>query len=658
MPDAARDPGTHKNVWEQFVASGGAVPTNGADSSRSVGTQSRLLGEVLVDRGVLDPAELDMALGIQAHSGTRLGRVLTALGLCHRLELADALAEAWGLSRLNVADVEVEPEMLALIDHRQVLAEGWMPVGFEDDALVVAVTEAPDLAVAERARAVVGRPDASVRFAVTTEWDLTAALGRFFPQRVAEDAELGLYLSDPGCSAYAGWRRWQLCSLATIASATGFAVAADGGLVLAGAIFLAQLAFAFTIAFKLAAVIAGRRFASTDTPAAGIDHRQEPLASQDLPSFSVLVPVYDEADMIPGLLQAISALDYPPEKLDVIVLVEDDDEATADAVKAATPPDYVRLVRVPPGQPRTKPRACNVGLLLARGDLLVIYDAEDRPEPAQLRTVAEAFAVADPKVVCIQARLNYYNGSENVLTRLFELEYAFWFNRMLPGLSRMRLPIPLGGTSNHFRTSVLRQLGGWDPHNVTEDADLGVRAALAGYRVELIDSVTWEEACSRVRPWIRQRSRWIKGYLQTVQVHSRSPRRLASGGAWQVFGFLALIAGTPLMFLLAPLLWLCLAASVLADVDLGGAGALGWFTFGAGNVAGMMLHALEPLTRRHWLRAAVAVLAPVYWILHSLAAYKALWQLVFRPYHWEKTPHGLSSVAPPQGLPVSASCSR
>ncbi|HEV7460718.1 MAG TPA: glycosyltransferase family 2 protein, partial [Solirubrobacteraceae bacterium] len=303
---------------------------------------------------------------------------------------------------------------------------------------------------------------------------------------------------------------------------------------------------------------------------------------------------------------------------------------------------------VPDAEPRTKPKACNVGLFLARGDLLVIYDAEDRPEPDQLRKAVAAFEEAGEKTVCVQARLRYWNVRTNLLTRMFGLEYGYWFGAMLPGLDRLGLPIPLGGTSNHFRVDALRGLGGWDPHNVTEDADLGLRAAVEGYRVGVIDSDTDEEACAQVRPWIRQRTRWIKGYMQTALVHTRSPRRLIRQvGIVDSVGFLLLIAGTPLTFLLAPFLWVGTAAWYgfgephLPLVDSGLFWGIALFDLIVGNVIMIVLNVIAAVRDRGWRWAPFALLNPFYWVLHSVAAWRALIQLVRNPFYWEKTPHGL-----------------
>jgi cellulose synthase/poly-beta-1,6-N-acetylglucosamine synthase-like glycosyltransferase len=348
----------------------------------------------------------------------------------------------------------------------------------------------------------------------------------------------------------------------------------------------------------------------------------------------------------------LAALDYPAEKLEILVLLESDDEETIQAARAARPPATVRLVIVPDAKPKTKPKACNVGLLLARGELLVIYDAEDRPGPQQLRKAVAAFERAGERTVCVQARLRYWNFASNILTRMFDLEYGYWFGTMLPGLDRLGLPIPLGGTSNHFRVSALRKLGGWDPHNVTEDADLGLRAAVEGYRVGVIDSNTDEEACAQLRPWIRQRTRWIKGYMQTTLVHTRSPRRLIRQvGVLDTLGFLLLIAGTPLTFLLAPTMWIGTAMWFafgephMPLVDSGTFWTIALINLIVGNGVMIALNMMAAVRRHGWRAAPYALLNPLYWVLHSFAAWRALVQLIHKPFYWEKTPHGLDQGA-------------
>jgi cellulose synthase/poly-beta-1,6-N-acetylglucosamine synthase-like glycosyltransferase len=341
-------------------------------------------------------------------------------------------------------------------------------------------------------------------------------------------------------------------------------------------------------------------------------------------------------------------MDYPKDKLEVLVLIERRDQATAQAVRDVGPPGFVRIVGLPPGPPQTKPRSCNLGLMLARGDLLVIFDAEDRPETDQLRKAASLFAAGGARLACVQARLNFYNWNCNLLTRMFSLEYAFWFDLMLAGLDRLRLPIPLGGTSNHIRTAVLRDVGGWDAWNVTEDADLGLRLASKGYRVGMLDSTTWEECPARPWAWIMQRTRWLKGYLLTLLVHTRRPAdTVRCFGLSGTVSLVGLIAGTPVVFLLWPFAFVLGFAggspvhigSLTVEPALAASAAM----WGASLIMIISVLAAALHRRLTWL---AAVLIPVYWLLHAFAAWRGLVQLIRAPYVWEKTAHRASSGGP------------
>ena len=372
-------------------------------------------------------------------------------------------------------------------------------------------------------------------------------------------------------------------------------------------------------------------------------------AEADLPRYTVLVPLFREAAVIPGLLDSLRALDYAEDRLEVFLLLEEEDEETIEACTGRRMPAHVRPLVVPQGYPKTKPRACNYGLAAATGEYLVIYDAEDRPQPDQLRKALAAFAASPPEVVCQQAKLAYYNQRQNALTRFFTIDYANWFDGILPGLTRLRAPIPLGGTSNHFRMAPLRALGGWDPYNVAEDADLGIRLARRGYRTAVFDSVTWEEANSRVRSWIRQRSRWVKGYMQTFLVHTRRPRLLHKQlGTRDLLSFLLLVGGTPLAALLNPIFWLlgiayyitrstAIEALFWTPVYYVGLGCLllGNFVFIYMNVFTAVRWGYDDLAK--W-----ALLTPLYWILLSISSYMALYELITRPHYWQKTTHGLA----------------
>jgi len=249
------------------------------------------------------------------------------------------------------------------------------------------------------------------------------------------------------------------------------------------------------------------------------------LADADWPQYTILCPLYREAEVVPQFVQAMQALDYPADKLQILFLTEENDAETRKAIAAMHLPLHFSIVTVPDGQPRTKPRACHFGLLQATGDYVVIYDAEDVPDPLQLKKAVLTFANYDSDVACVQAKLNYYNGNQNLLTRWFTVEYCLWFDLMLPGMQQTKLPLPLGGTSNHFRMEMLHRVGAWDPFNVTEDCDLGLRLARSGLKTVMLNSITYEEANSQLKNWMRQRSRWIKGCLLTYLVYMREPLR-------------------------------------------------------------------------------------------------------------------------------------
>jgi cellulose synthase/poly-beta-1,6-N-acetylglucosamine synthase-like glycosyltransferase len=374
-----------------------------------------------------------------------------------------------------------------------------------------------------------------------------------------------------------------------------------------------------------------------------------------LPSYSVLIPAYREPEVINHLVANIGRLEYPQDKLEVLVLVEADDDETINAVSSGPVGRDFQLVFVPPAEPRTKPKALNFGLTLARGDLVAIFDVEDEPDPLQLRRAAVAMGRLGPEVGCVQAKLSYNNPDQNLITKWFTVEYAMWFTFFLPGLASLNAPIPLGGTSNHFRRSVLRSLGGWDPFNVTEDADLGIRMYREGYRVRILESTTLEEANSDFVNWIKQRSRWYKGYLQTFFVHLRAPREMVDETGWKALGHVAIfVGGTPLLAVLNPvfwaltLLWFIGRPHLIQQIFPAPVYYLGLLCWVFGNfLLGYLTILSCRITRRgEFLWAALAV--PVYWVMMSMAAIKAMWQLVGTPTLWEKTAHGLHRRPEPE----------
>ena len=364
------------------------------------------------------------------------------------------------------------------------------------------------------------------------------------------------------------------------------------------------------------------------------------------PRYLVLVPMYREAAVLPTLVAALDQLDYPKKQLEIRLLIEADDDETMSAARKLDLQRPFVIYPIPVSQPRTKPKACNVGLSNTDADYLVIFDAEDRPEPDQLKKAAVAFAGVPDKVACIQAKLNFYNPDRNFLTRCFTAEYATWFDLCMPGLDCLRAPIPLGGTSNHFRLEILKRLGGWDEYNVTEDCDLGLRLFTAGWQTRILDSTTWEQACPSLRYWIRQRSRWVKGYIQTYLVHSRSPLKLVCKiGIVNSIHFHLLVGGTPLCQLISPVYWLLAVLWLVAQphgLDAffpGPIFAIGALCLFAGNFIFAYTSGIACVRRGFGRLTKYGLVMPLYWILLSVGAWRGLLELMRRPHFWDKTKH-------------------
>jgi cellulose synthase/poly-beta-1,6-N-acetylglucosamine synthase-like glycosyltransferase len=617
----------------------------------------RRLGEVLVDRGLLTEEQLAWALDAQRRTGSRLGSILVASGAVRRLQLYRVLAEEWGVPFVDVTAHGLDEALLARLEPSQLAREGWLPLGTEPDGTVlVATCEEPSPARADAIAASVGAP---VQFAVTTDWDIQQGLRRGYRDAMLERAAYGLWQRNEDQSARHVLVPRQKVALALVAATLVVALAWATKATLVALTAAGSLAFLAAVLFKFVVCLVGARHERDE----GItDAEVAALRDDELPVYTVLVPVYREANVVADLLENLGSLDYPREKLEILLLLEEDDVETIEAARAASPPENFTFVIVPDGMPKTKPKACNVGLFFARGELLVIYDAEDRPDPDQLKKAVIAFRKGDERLVCVQAALNYWNDEENGLTRMFTLEYSFWFDYMLPGLDALNLPIPLGGTSNHFRTDALRQLGGWDPFNVTEDADLGIRASALGCTVGVVNSTTYEEANRNRHNWVRQRSRWIKGYMQTLLVHLRHPVQLArTAGVRQSLAFALLIGGTPFTFLLTPPLLALFALSLVVPTGTLSELFPEWVLWVSlanlllGNAAMVYVSMMGAFKRKRYRLVPWAVVNPAYWLLHAIASYKALWQLITRPHYWEKTLHGLSTVRaaatePPHGV--------
>lgn len=367
--------------------------------------------------------------------------------------------------------------------------------------------------------------------------------------------------------------------------------------------------------------------------------------SDDLPQYTVLVPLFHEAQMVPGLATALAKLRYPISKLDIVLITEEVDPFTTRAVAKALRAPF-RQVIVPRGTPQTKPRALNYALKSCVGDFVTIYDAEDRPHPDQLLAAIQAFC-KHPDWAAVQAPLDYFNASDNWLTRQFALEYSALFHVWIPFLARLGLPFPLGGTSNHMRRAPLEAVSGWDAHNVTEDADLSFRLAADGHKIGYIHPPTLEEAVSLHRAWQDQRARWMKGYIQTWDVHMQRP--FAPGG-WRGalrFFTLQLTLGLTLLSALffTPVVVL-LSATALTLWWIGtplSVGPLYALTFGISIFVGCLIGAVGALRARKPELAIWTLSMPLYWTLLFWPTIRAFKELCgAQRFHWHKTRHGVS----------------
>lgn len=367
----------------------------------------------------------------------------------------------------------------------------------------------------------------------------------------------------------------------------------------------------------------------------------------DMPVYTIVVALYREAAIVPDLLAALGRLFWPRAKLEVKLVCEEEDRTTLAALEALPLRSTIEIIRVPAIGPRTKPKALAYALPFCRGEIVALYDAEDRPHPMQLVEAWQALRTSDKTLACVQAPLSVSNRAESLVASSFAFEYAALFRGLLPWLAGRGLVLPLGGTSNHFRRAALEEVGGWDPYNVTEDADLGLRLGRFGYRTGLIGLPTLEEGPHRWSVWLPQRTRWFKGWMQTWLVHMRNPAALRRELGWRSFlACQVLFAGMIASALVYPvfvgtLAWICVVALLgrelttfhstlfLVDSVNISLGYLAFLTLG--------WKTLPPRERPGFIR--IVLFTPLYWLMMSVAAWRALGQIFRDPHGWEKTPH-------------------
>jgi len=601
----------------------------------------RPLGEILVEKGLITEPQLAEALRLKQEWGSRLGDVILSTGWVRPQEFYCALADHFGLAFVDLIHDPVDETLVdpaLLMDYSQHLYVPWRRV---NGTLLVATAEPDSEAIARIAAA-----DPTVGFVVTSKFDIIWELQRVGEERFSHLALYRLVEQAPEHSARVVVTRGQKQFFAAFALPllALLILFPSPVLILLNALMNLFLFASFLFRTVLCWMSCGENDQSTVSP-----EEIDSLHAQDLPVYTVLVPMYKEPDVLPILAAALRKMDYPRSKLDVKLVLEADDTATIGAAKALALDATFEIIRVPPSLPKTKPKACNYALQFARGQYLAIYDAEDKPDPDQLKKALVTFRKLGPKTACVQARLNYFNAEENWLTRMFTLEYSLWFDMFLPALDRLRIPIPLGGTSNHFDLEKLLAAGAWDPFNVTEDADLGLRFAAMGYRVAVVNSVTYEEANSQTRNWVRQRSRWIKGHMQTWLVNMRDPIGLLRRVGFRGFCSLQLFIGGGILsviaypFMVIPfVVWILTRNTSVAALFPPGVRLVSFLNLLAGNSFLIYLSMLAAAKRHHFALLPHALTVPAYWLLMSIAGYKGLWQLITRPFYWEKTNHGIS----------------
>lgn len=590
--------------------------------------RAEMFGIALLRSGQISAQQLmDAMADLARHHGHLTYNLLSMRALSEQ-SLYAALARYWAVGLVDFDKSLPEPALIALCDPLLCLKQGWVPWRKLGQATVIVCAYPEDFTALRPSIEAIFGP---VVLAIAPRSKIEAALMARAGAGLARRAESRVAPSD-SC------RNYQTTPLINVMLSLTI------GLIIF-AYFLPTIAVGTVLAVTL--IVA---YAHTILKVLAILTRETPqpvtlAAPQDLPVISIMVALYKESRIVARLIRRLENLDYPRDRLEVIFLIEDTDFATTTALASLKLPLWLRVLSVPTGTIRTKPRALNYGLDHCRGSIIGVYDAEDAPAQDQLRIVASRFCGADDRLACLQGRLDYYNPTSNWLARCFTIEYAAWWRIFLPGIARLGLALPLGGTTLFFRRATLVDLGAWDAHNVTEDADLGIRLARRGYRTELIPTVTYEEANCRILPWIKQRSRWIKGFMMTWATHMRDPVLLYRDLGFRRFiGFQVMFAGSFFQTLFAPVIW----SMWLLPFGLLGAGPLPSATlvmlasFGilaevflfCCNLAGLRKtdHKINPL----WLFTMM-----FYNMLASFAAFKALWEMLIHPFYWDKTSHGL-----------------
>jgi len=603
--------------------------------------------EILVNDKFITPEEREKIAILAANRGMAFIKIALNFGYISRKNYERSMINA-GYPYQQIREEEFNREVLDKIELKFANDHLALPLRIENGQVVTVMTDPTDELFIDYIRFTY---DLEPRIIVALDLDITWLSHKLLGEKYVKSAVFELLNRDPDNSALTTFTVPQLIFIFVLLGVITVGLFLSFKMVAIIINILLSSFFLVAIVFKLFLALVGSRF---ELFQAVTKKEVREVADDELPVYTIHLPVYKEGKLIKKLIWNLQSLDYPREKLDIKLLIEEDDDKTLNAVRALDFPAIFEVIVVPFHMPKTKPKACNYGLHFSNGKYLTIYDAEDIPDTDQLKKVVALFNKLPPNYICIQSALNYFNRNENFLTRMFTLEYSYWFDYMLPGLDTLDIPIPLGGTSNHFKMANLIELGAWDPFNVTEDADLGLRAYSKGYKVAIINSTTYEEANNDFINWIRQRSRWIKGYMQTYLVHMRNPAKLVKKVGWKGFiGFNFFIGATPLTFLIYPILLSVFFMYVAFDLDTIRLLFPDWvlfmsiFNLMVGNILMIYVNMMAVFKRRFYELILFSIANPVYWLMHSIAAYKGLYQLVVNPFYWEKTNHGLSKISNP-----------
>lgn len=624
------------------------------------------LARALIERNTVTPWQVFYALQRESKWDVSLPEILTARGWVSEKNMRSLLAERHDLRQIDLTKTPPATDLTTPLNPEFCLQHNVLPWARLGQTLILVTGRPQDL---ETLHAALPTSLSDALFAVACPHDIERYIRRHARQHLTKRAETCVAEAQ-SCRRLGQNKSRKTAQIIGLALFTILAVALFPKQTLNTLLFWVMLTLAGAILLRIAALyhalatLTERGGSKAKPSESGQISTQSPStwhasdrSQSRLPRISVLVPLFREPEIAAALIQRLTHLTYPRALLEIVLVLEENDAATRATISQTRLPRWMRVVEVPTGSEiTTKPRALNYALPFCRGDIIGVWDAEDAPASDQLEQVAAHFARAAPDVACLQGVLDYYNPYTNWLSRCFTIEYAAWFKLVLPGLARLGFAIPLGGTTLFFRRKILEQLGGWDSHNVTEDADLGIRLACYGYRTELLNSITQEEANCTPIAWVRQRSRWLKGYGATYLVHMRRPvALLRSLGLRQFLGFQVLFLCTLSQFLLAPLLWLLWGAAfglpspLLAHLSAGTQQAItALLLLAATTNCAIWIIAIAKTGRTSLYKWIAAML--LYFPLATLAAFKAVVEIAFAPFYWDKTSHGKTAEGISHGV--------